>query len=86
MVFALQLLNVTAADVPLPNDPIIVFLIAVAISVDFLWQRADKERIKSQNLLVKNYRSNAFYSKEQNNWLKVLHFSAKVGELATTQT
>ena len=48
--------------------------------------RADEERLKSRNLLANNYWSNALDSKEKNNWLSLLHYSARAGELASNQT
>jgi len=53
---------------------LIVFLVAVAISGGVLWQRALEQ-------LSRNYWSSAKASREKNDWLGLLHYSAKAGEL-----
>ena len=42
--------------------------------------KADEERNKAQQLLAKNYRSNALSAKKENDWLKALHYFARSGK------
>ena len=60
---------------------LIVFLIAVAIGGNMLWQRAEKEKRYSIEQLAKNYWSNVVAAREKNDWLDLVHYSAKAGEL-----
>ena len=47
---------------------------------------ADKERINAQNLLAKNYWSDALDAKENNKWLRLLHYRARTGEITTNRS
>lgn len=60
---------------------LIVFLSVVAIGGNVLWQRAEKEKVISREQLAKNDWSSAKASREKNDWLSLVHYSAKAGEL-----
>ena len=51
----------------------------------FAFNKADLEREKAQNLLSKNYLSNALFAKEKNRRLRLLHYGAKAVEVSVNQ-
>ena len=51
----------------------------------FAFNKADLEREKAQNLLSKNYLSNALFAKEKNRRLRLLHYGAKALEVSANE-
>ena len=64
----------------------IIIVLAIALIIALVQRRnAIKAQAETVDQLRKNYWANAIDSKEKNDWLSLLHYTAKAGEIATKQ-